>query len=86
MVCVNVMFPNGFALKRAAVVRDIGDLLGKLMDFSLTCSIANVNTGLDDQILFIILVETDGLTTNIDADVMDAISKLPFREDHDNLW
>jgi hypothetical protein len=75
------MLPNGFALKRADTFIDIGDLLGKLMDVSLTCSIATVNTGLDDQIMFFVLVETDGTATNIDADVMDAISKLHFKEE-----
>lgn len=79
MVWVNVMFPNGFALNRTNILRDIDDLLGKLMDFSLTCSIAHVNTGLGDQILFLTLVETYGSVTNIDADVMDAISKLSFK-------
>ena len=79
MACINVMFPNGFTLKRADGFNNIDDLLCKLMDFSLTCSIADVHAVLDDQILIIILVETDGSATNIDADVMDAISKLSFR-------
>lgn len=79
MVCVNVMSPNGLDLKRAAALSNTDDLLGKLMDFSLTCSIADVHAVLDDQILFLILVETYGSATNIDADVMDAISKLSFK-------
>jgi len=80
MVFIDVMFPNGFTLKRVVVVANMDDLLCKLMDFSLTCSIADVHTALDDQIMYLILVETYGSTTNIDADVMDAISKLSIKE------
>lgn len=79
MACINVMLPNGFTLKRADAFNNTEDLLCKLMDFSLTCSIADVHAVLDDQILIIVLVETDGSATNIDADVMDAISKLSFK-------
>lgn len=79
MACINVMLPNGFTLKRADAFNNADDLLCKLMDSSLTCSIADVGSVLDDQILIITLVETDGSTTNIDADVMDAISKLSFK-------
>ena len=80
MVCINVFYQNSNSLKRADAPQDINDLLGRLMDLSLTCAIGHVNTALEDQILFLTLVETDGSTTNIDADVMDAISKLPIRE------
>lgn len=80
MVCINVFYQNSNNLKQADSPQDINDLLGRLMDLSLTCSIGHVNTALEDQILFLTLVETDGSTTNIDADVMDAISKLPIRE------
>ena len=80
MVCINVFYQNSNNLKQADTFIDIGDLLGKLMDLSLTCSIGHVNTALDDQILFLTLVETDGSATNIDADVMDAISKLSIME------
>ena len=79
MACINVMFSNSNSLKCADTFIDTGDLLGKLMDLSLTCSIGHVNTALDDQILFLTLVETDCSATNIDADVMDAFSKLSFR-------
>ena len=58
---------------------NMDDLLCKLMELSLTYSIERVNTGIDDRVLFLTLVETDGLTTNIDADVMDAISKLVLK-------
>ena len=80
MVCINVMFSSSLTLKCAANFFNMDDVLCKLMDLSLTCSIAKVNTGLADNILFLTLVETDGSTTNIDADVMDAISKLSFKE------
>ena len=80
MVGINVFYQNSTNLKRFDAPGDIDDLLGKLMDMSLTCSIARVSTGLDNQFMFITLVETDGSTTNIDADVMDAISKLHFKE------
>ena len=86
MVCINVFYQNSNNLKRADTFINTDDLLSKLMDFSLTCSIADVNTGLDDQIMFFVLVETDGSTTNIDADVMGAISKLSFKGDPSNLW
>ena len=76
LICVDVFYRNSNTMKYANNFRDIGDLLGKLMDMSLTCSIAKVNTGLGNQILFISLVETDGLATNIDVDVMDALAKL----------
>ena len=79
MACINVMSSNGFTLKRADAFNNTDDLLCKLMGFSLTCSIADVGSVLDDQILIITLVETDGSATNIDADVMDAISKLSFK-------
>lgn len=79
MVCTNVMSSNGFNLKRADAFSNTDDLLCKLMGLSLTCSIADVGSVLDDQILIITLVEANGSATNIDVDVMDAISKLPFK-------
>ena len=82
MVCVNMISPNSNTWETRYNVLNMlnmDDLLCKLMELSLTCSIGRVNTGLDDQILFLTLVETDGLTTNIDADVIDAISKLFFK-------
>ena len=76
-------FTNDLIAKRAEVFGNMDDLLGMLMDFSLTCSIADVCTIIDHQIMYLTLVETDGLTTNIDSDVMGAISKLYFKgNDH----
>ena len=79
MVCINVFYQNSNNLKGVESPQDIGDLLCRLMDLSLTCSIGRVNTAFEDQILFLTLVETNCSATNIDADVMDAISKLPFK-------
>ena len=78
MVCVNMISPNSNTWELSCNILNMDDLLCKLMEFSLTCSIGRVNAGLDDQLLFLTLVETDGSSTNIDADVIDAISKLSF--------
>lgn len=79
MACTSVMSSNGFTLKFTDGFSNTDDLLCKLMGLSLTCSIADVDSILEDQILIITLVETNGSVTNIDVDVMDAISKLPFK-------
>ena len=79
MVCINTISHNSNNWELSCNILNMDDLLCKLMELSLTCSIGRVNTGLGDQALFLTLVETDGLTTNIDADVIDAISKLFFR-------
>lgn len=78
MVCLDTISPNSNTWEPSCNILNMDDLLCKLMEFSLTRSIERVNTGLDDILLFLRLVETDGSSTNIDADVMDAISKLSF--------
>ena len=78
MVYVSVMLPNSFTVKCAYNFTNMDDLLCELMERSLTCSIAHVSTGLEDHIMFLILVETDGSTTNLDSDVVEEISKLRF--------
>ena len=79
MVFVTMIPPNSNTWETQDSIFNMDDLLCKLMELSLTCSIERVNTGIDDQVLFLTLVETDGLTTNIDADVIDAISKLVLK-------
>ena len=78
MVCINTISHNSNNWELSCNILNMDDLLCKLMEFSMTYSIGRVNTGLDDRLLFLTLVETDGSTTNIDADVIDAISKLSF--------
>lgn len=77
IVCINTISLNNTWESRYNIF-NMDDLLCKLMEFSLTYSIERVNAGLDNQILFLTLVETDDSSTNIDADVIDAISKLSF--------
>lgn len=78
MVCLDTISSNSNTWEPSCNILNMDDILCKLMELSLTCSIERVNTGIDDRVLFLTLVETDGLTTNIDADVIDAISKLFF--------
>ena len=78
IVCINTISLNNTWEPRYDIF-NMDDLLCKLMELSLTYSIERVNTGIDDRVLFLTLVETDGLTTNIDADVIDAISKLVLK-------